>query len=136
MGADAQLESLCHRVADQRLQWAVGENTGPKLRYALLNAKQLHAGGFFGETPPPTVTQALEAFRTIHSLPADWDMNAFMHGAFGYRLLSKTTLSRSSQDFAALQMMLDDTFVDRYTRDRQLCGGGNVPKRLVLQNAE
>merc|ERR1712203_1140808 len=106
--ADSELEVLCKMVADQRLNWAVAENIAPKLRYAILNAKQLHAGGFFGETPPPSVTSALEAFRAIHSLPAEWDMNAFMHGAFGYRMLSKTTLSNTSQDFAALQMLLDD----------------------------
>merc|ERR1712232_1193676 len=61
-----------------------------------------------------------------------------MHGSFGYRMLSKTSLSFSGEIFAALQMLLDDTFVDKYTRDRSMLNPNeaDVPKRLVLQRAE
>lgn len=132
---DAELEGLCQTVGNQRLDWAVAENDGPKIRYALLNAKQLHAGGALGEEPSPSMQTALESFRTIFQLPLDWDMKALMHAEFGFRMLSKTSIINGPV-FDALQQLLNDTFVAAWTHDRGRLDGGAVPTRFELARAD
>eukprot|EP00929_Paragymnodinium_shiwhaense_P103788 TRINITY_DN6754_c0_g1_i1.p1 TRINITY_DN6754_c0_g1~~TRINITY_DN6754_c0_g1_i1.p1 ORF type:complete len:554 (+),score=124.76 TRINITY_DN6754_c0_g1_i1:80-1741(+) len=131
IAADPELLHLCNAVAASRLQWALQQNAAPPLRYALLNAKQLYSQNL------DIVPKCLEAFGRLNELPKEWQLQCLLEAEFGYRLLSKSPIQPSSEVFKSLQRIMDDSFVDRFTRDRsRLDEEKKVPKRLVLVKAD
>lgn len=134
MMRDSELQKCCLDVARPRLEWALTANTIPALRYTILNAKQLHAESC------DQIQPCLAAFAKLCLIPKEWELNAFMNAEFGYRMLAKASLPPNSPAFQALQRILDDSFVNAYTRDRGKLANDTdakgLPTRLVLARAE
>lgn len=135
--ADKELKSLqstLNSAAIHRLRWALPKGH-KEIRYAISCAQALNALDL------PEVKEAVSRYKKLRELPQDWDILAMItqkHG--GYRLVAKKAVRGSVMGLAnvpgtlshALQKLMDDTFIAKYTKDRK---GGDVPQRLVLLRA-
>lgn len=125
------LRPVIEAAAKERLAWALKQGAHKPLRYALFCASALQV------TTMWEYKDAGETYKRLRQLPKEWDINAMLNEQYGCRMLAKKQLGGTMMGVAPLpgseadkiQKLLDDTYVDKYTKDRR---GGQVPQRLVL----
>jgi len=143
--ADSECKSMkpvLNTAAKRRLNWGMDNSSTANhkpLQYALFCAGTLRA------LELPDSKEAAKKYKEIRGLPEDWNVLEMLERSntnkHGLRLLTKKkvggnlfgVLGMPGTLTADLQQLLDDTFIDKFTRDRK--DGEGVPNRLVLVGA-
>lgn len=123
------------QAVKERLNWARQKNTPKHLHYALLVAVNL------GQSKLKETVEAGKLYAEQRQLPPDWNVIQMLGDTgYGNQMIMKKRVAGGFMGLytlpgtlaASLQQLLDDTFVQKYTRDR---GDGEVPHRLVYVGA-
>eukprot|EP00401_Gymnodinium_catenatum_P029698 CAMPEP_0117512336 /NCGR_PEP_ID=MMETSP0784-20121206/28978_1 /TAXON_ID=39447 /ORGANISM="" /LENGTH=473 /DNA_ID=CAMNT_0005308051 /DNA_START=405 /DNA_END=1823 /DNA_ORIENTATION=+ len=130
------IRPLLDRAAKERADWAMAKGTHKHLQYALFSAGILQA------LKVKEVVAVGQRYKELRGLPAEWDVLKLVNDRYGAgRLIFKPKIhgtlfgaaTMPGTTASSLQTLLDDTYKNKYTRDRK---DGKVPNRLVLVHAQ